>query len=209
MKILSRWAFTHRNAEIFFLILSLTSSVSVVLIVQFWAFRFIFTYIHSTHSSIAIRPEVFVHFFVASKLSGKNLPGVPNSACLISASRRTIHWATENPLRWAATYCFTPHPTELRRPLLSYTAPYWATPHPWWGSSLHCFSAYVILSTMLLLLSPPPPHPLDLYILPFFAPPSPPFHPKHPSPSYTDTYTDTYTNSSPKSSHLCTWEISY
>ncbi len=33
--------------------------------------------IHSTHSSIAIRLEVFVHLFVASKISGENLPVVP------------------------------------------------------------------------------------------------------------------------------------
>ncbi len=47
--------------------------------------------------------------------------------------RRTLHWAKSHPncaMSYDRTYWAKPHPTDLRRTLLSYAAHCWDTPHP-------------------------------------------------------------------------------
>jgi hypothetical protein len=60
-------------------------------------------------------------------MHGKNFYWVPCrelNSDLLTGSRRTTNRATPH-LIWA-----TPHPSELRRTLLSYAAPFWAALHP-------------------------------------------------------------------------------
>ncbi len=57
----------------------------------------------------------------------RNLHGVPSRD---PNSGLPYSKPTQYLLSYSAPYWGTPHPTELRRTLLSYAAPYWDTPHP-------------------------------------------------------------------------------
>ncbi len=93
-------------------------------------FSYFMTYIHSFNHihTIHIYPspvaKVFLHLFIAGKLSGKTSLWCRaenrTQACL-TASRRATNWATRH------HNLATPHHTEPHRTILSHAAPYLST----------------------------------------------------------------------------------
>ncbi len=111
----------------------------------FFIFYNIHTYIHTITFIQYISPspfaEAFLHFFIASMLSGKHLPVVPsqesNSGLPYSKPTR-YQLSHAAPLLSHAAPCWaTPHHTEPRRTILSHAAPYWGTPHHNWATPHH------------------------------------------------------------------------
>jgi hypothetical protein len=81
----------------------------------FSSFNIFLTFLHAITSFVTIRWG----------LSSCNLKAEIRTRACLTAGRHTTQ------LSYATPYCTTQSPTELSCTLLSYAAPFWATPHPW------------------------------------------------------------------------------
>ncbi len=111
------------------------------------------------YAHIFIPSHAFIHTFIrrhsprflfissslfSGQLSWKNLPGVPSQESNLGPAidSKPIHYQ----LSYTAPYWATPHPAELRHTLLSYAAPCWAMSYP------DCTELLVLISIFHLRL---------------------------------------------------------